>query len=106
MPRMCWRAGPGLGALVPLLIILPMLDVPARRGQAGVALRRFSTAGHAAVALVIATGVLNTLMILGRWPTDLQSPYQALLFAKILLVAAMTVLALANRYIPRAAHGA
>ena len=98
--------GAWLGALVPLLPILRGLDSRAWRTEAGVALRRFSTAGHAAVALVIATGVTNTLLVLGRWPLDWTSPYQALLAAKIGIVAIMTFLAVANRYVmvPRMAR--
>lgn len=99
-------AGGWLGALVPLLPLLRALDDPSRRHQAGIALRRFSAVGHGAVAIVIMTGVLNTMLVLGRWPTDWSSPYQAMLATKIALVGVMTVLALANRYIlvPRMAR--
>ena len=90
--------GAWLGALVPLLPILRALERVETRAEAATALRRFSAAGHGAVALVIATGVLNIALVLGRWPADWSSPYQALLAAKIGLVAAMTALALFNRY--------
>lgn len=91
------------GALLPLLPTLGLLRDPARQDGAVVALRRFSTLGHGAVALVLGTGVLNTVLILGRWPTAWSSLYQRLLVTKILLVAAMTALALLNRYalVPR-----
>lgn len=93
-------AGAWVGALVPLVPILAALDAPdERRRDAGRALRRFSNAGHGAVAVVIATGTLNTRMILGRWPTDWRSPYQALLSGKMALVLAMTALAVFNRYV-------
>ena len=97
--------GAWLGALLPLGMVLRMLGDPFRRGEAAVALRRFSTVGHAAVALVIATGIVNTVLILGGWPLDWSSRYQALLAIKIGLVLLMTVLALVNRYgvVPRMA---
>lgn len=95
--------GAWLGALVPLLLILKGLNNPSHRCGAGIALRRFSTAGHAAVALVIATGVANTALVLGRWPSVWSSSYQDMLSAKLGLVLVMTVLALVNRYaiVPR-----
>ena len=91
--------GAWLGSLLPLLLILRAIDKPSHQVEAALALRRFSTAGHLAVAAIVATGVANTLLVLGRWPTDLSSPYQALLAAKIAIVFVMTTLALANRYI-------
>ena len=98
--------GAWLGSLVPLLLILRALDDSSQRHDAGIALRRFSTAGHGAVALVIATGAVNTLLILGQWPLNWASPYQALLATKIALVLIMTLFALANRYllVPRMAQ--
>ena len=98
-------SGAWLGALVPLLAILRRSDDPEDRGEVGIAVRRFSTAGHAIVALVIASGVLNTILVLGRWPTDWSSPYQAMLASKIALVAVMVGLAIVNRYalVPRIA---
>ena len=62
-------------------------------------MRRFSSAGHGAVAIVIATGVLNSMLVLGKWPIDWSSPYQAMLAAKVALVAVMTSLAVFNRYV-------
>ena len=97
--------GAWVGALVPLLPILAALGNSPQRRDAGVALRRFSSVGHAVVALVIATGVVNTALILGRWPTTLSSPYQALLDAKLAVALLMTTLAVVNRYglVPRIA---
>ncbi len=92
-------AGAWLGALVPLLYILARLDEPTHRNDAALALRRFSTAGHFAVVIVIASGVINTTLVLGRWPTDWASPYQAMLAAKILVVVAMVLIASTNRYV-------
>lgn len=91
--------GVWLGALVPFLLCLPRLRDPALRCDAIRALRRFSTAGHVAVAAVLASGIGNVAWVLGRWPTDWSSPYQALLAAKIAAVLAMAGLAVANRYV-------
>ena len=88
-----------LGSLLLLPACLARLRDPAECKEAAVALRRFSRAGHVAVALVIASGVVNTILVLGRWPLDPGSPYQVLLAAKIALVAGMTGLALVNRYV-------
>ena len=92
-------AGAWLGALVPLLPLLRALDDRDLSHGAGLALRRFSVSGHFAVALVVLTGSLNTMLVLGRWPTDWSSPYQAMLAAKAALVLVMTALALVNRYL-------
>ncbi|MNE19856.1 Inner membrane protein YebZ [compost metagenome] len=50
------------------------------------------------MALVLLTGVINSLIILGSWPLDVDSPYQRLLLFKTALVALMVMVALANRY--------
>lgn len=91
-------AGAWMGALVPLLPLLRALNDPVTRHDSGLALRRFSVAGHGAVALAVASGVTNVWLVLGRWPTGWASPYQALLLTKVALVAGMVALALANRY--------
>lgn len=92
-------AGAWLGALVPLLPILSALQRAELRPEAIAALRRFSTAGHAAVALVIGSGLVNTALTLGQWPTNDSVPYQLLLVSKIVLVTAMVALAVFNRYV-------
>jgi copper resistance protein D len=91
--------GAWLGSLLALPGALARLRDPALCKEAKTALRRFSSAGHLAVALVIATGIVNTVLVLRRWPTDFTSTYQVLLVAKIACVAGMTGLALVNRYI-------
>ena len=65
--------------------------------------RRFSIAGHGTVARVIATGIVNAGLILGTWPVPDASPYQSLLYAKVVIVAGMTAIAVFNRYglVPR-----
>lgn len=60
---------------------------------------RFSIAGQIVVALVVVSGTLNTALVLGRFPSDWSSPYEALLAAKIALVAAMVCVATVNRYV-------
>jgi putative copper resistance protein D len=92
-------AGAWLGSLVVLPACLQRLGDPALFSEARTALRRFSSVGHLAVALVITTGVCNSVLTLGRWPTNFGSTYQLLLATKIALVAIMTALALFNRYI-------
>ncbi|MDE1991848.1 MAG: copper homeostasis membrane protein CopD [Rhizobiaceae bacterium] len=91
--------GGWLGALVPLIPILRLLGDSECRAEALLALRRFSTVGHGAVALVIVSGIVNTMLILKHLPTEWSSPYQALLAAKIALVAGMSALAIVNRYV-------
>ena len=91
--------GAWLGSLLALPGCLARLRDPAFCTEAKTALRRFSSAGHLAVALVIATGIVNTVLVLHRWPTDFTSTYQMLLVTKIAFVAAMTGLALVNRYL-------
>jgi copper resistance protein D len=91
--------GAWLGALVPLVPILGQLESGDHRTEAQMALRRFSNAGHAVVALVIISGTVNTLLVLQRMPTDWSSRYQLLLTAKIALVLGMAGLGIANRYI-------
>lgn len=88
-----------IGSLAVLPAGLARLRDPALCAEAKRALRRFSTAGHIAVSLVVITGIVNTALTLGRWPDDLASPYQLLLDAKILLVIAMVSLAVINRYV-------
>jgi putative copper resistance protein D len=88
-----------LGSLVPLVASLRLAGDPNTSANARVALQKFSGLGHVAVVTVLATGVVNTWLVLGGFPMDVSSPYQALLVAKIVLVAIMLALALANRYV-------
>ncbi|SQC92822.1 Inner membrane protein YebZ [Cedecea neteri] len=76
---------------------------PWRISRAGVlpaitAMMRFSRYGHLAVAAVLVTGVVNSLLILG-WTLPLESGYFRLLALKVGLVLVMVTLALINRYI-------
>jgi putative copper resistance protein D len=89
-------AGTWLGGLPPLFATLARM----RRGEAalGPQVMRYSRLGHGAVAGVIATGGMNTALVLGRVP-GVGSPYQALLLLKVALVAVMVGVALVNRYV-------
>ncbi|GBU13211.1 inner membrane protein [Enterobacterales bacterium] len=86
------------GSLVPLLWCLHNTQRQDVRPNAITTLIRFSTCGHVAVGLVIITGIINSVIILQRWPTDFSSLYQMLLLVKIVLVVGMVGVALYNRY--------
>lgn len=93
-------AGLWVGGLVPLALVLS--QGRSSRDDSGAvlsALRRFSGIGHVLVALVIATGAINTWIILGGLWINIESSYQAMLLAKIGLVVAMMFLAIVNRYV-------
>lgn len=86
------------GSLLPLLTCMSFTHRPATRPAAILTLLRFSTYGHVAVALVVLSGVINSALILQRWPTDIHSPYEVLLVGKAALVALMVLVAIYNRY--------
>jgi putative copper resistance protein D len=81
------------------MVCLSYLDDEALGRQAQQAFHRFATAGALAVAIVLATGAINTELVLGRWPIDMGSTYQALLAAKIACIVAMLGLAALNRFV-------
>jgi putative copper resistance protein D len=54
--------------------------------------------GYAAVALLAATGALNTLLLVGSTQALVGTPYGRLLGLKILLFLAMVAVALFNRF--------
>ncbi|AEX52732.1 copper resistance protein D [Rahnella aquatilis CIP 78.65 = ATCC 33071] len=86
------------GCLLPLLTCMAYTRQLALRPYAIATLIRFSVWGHAAVVLVILTGIVNTAIILQRWPTDMTSLYQCLLVVKVLMVGMMVTVAVFNRY--------
>jgi putative copper resistance protein D len=92
-------AGAWLGGLLPFILCLRHFDDPRTRTQARTVLLRFSRWGHLVVLLVVLTGIVNIVLTLGVWPVDLSSPYQTLLIAKIVVVAAMIAIAIFNRYV-------
>jgi putative copper resistance protein D len=92
-------AGAWFGSLIPFLACLKALRNPLFRMEARDALTAFSNAGHVAVAGVLVTGTINTMLVLDGWPVHWQSQYQALLACKIGVTAVMVDLAVVNRYI-------
>ena len=94
-------AGAWLGALVVFMSILVQArGSPAALEEARAALGRFSFPGTLIVALLVATGAFNLLMIVG-WDGLLHLPatrYGQLLIAKLTLFLVMLGLAASNRW--------
>jgi putative copper resistance protein D len=91
--------GAWIGGLVPLGVIVRRAwrtREPDAVRLARAALMRFSDLGVGAVAAVIATGALNTAVLVGA-PEGFTSAYGEVLIVKILLVLAMVALATVNR---------
>ena len=89
-------AGVWLGGLPVLALLLSLARPP--RGLAARAAARFSTLGIASVAALLASGIVNSWMLLST-PRDLiATDYGRLLFLKIGLFAAMLVIAAVNRF--------
>jgi putative copper resistance protein D len=99
--------GAWLGGLPIFALCLNAYRDPALRRDAVIAMRRFSDGGQLAVALVVATGVVNVALTSGV-PLPITTPYRALLAAKLAVVALMIAIALVNRYVvaPRLKPGA
>jgi putative copper resistance protein D len=94
-------AGLWLGGLLPLAWLLGRARSPS--GTAWISLARdvvprFSQMGYAAVALLAATGALNTLLLVGSTQALVGTPYGRLLGLKILLFLAMVAVAIFNRF--------
>jgi len=86
-------AGWWAGGLLALAMVARSLDTR----LTGV-LERFSRIGYLAVTLLIASGVINTLVLVRPLSALLSSPYGRVLTAKIALVGIMGLLALSNRF--------
>jgi copper resistance protein D len=93
-------AGAWVGGLVPLALLF----AAARRAADGSAVamvreatRRFSTLGLVGVATLLATGIVNTVFLVGSVPALLGTTYGRLLLAKIALFVAMVAVAAVNR---------
>lgn len=95
-------AGFWVGGLAPAILCLHLTRKSAWRAAAIRGMMNFSGYGHLAVAAVIITGIINSLLI-ASWPPPLESFWFRLLLLKIILVGVMVTLALANRYwlVPR-----
>jgi len=89
-----------LGGLVPLVMLLrwtiPTIDEYGMAVQFDV-LRRYSNLGLAAVATLVATGIVNVWFIPGSADAILASDYGHLLLVKLALFAIMAMLAAVNR---------
>jgi putative copper resistance protein D len=94
-------AGAWLGALWPLVILLGRArrdGDPVSAAIAYQATRRFSALGMVSVAVILATGVVNTYEILGIMAFSMMGTnYNRLLLAKIALFVAMFAVAAFNR---------
>lgn len=93
-------AGVWVGGLLPLALLLAATrragDTPAR-AAARDATRRFSNLGLASVAVLLATGIVNTIFLAGSVPALLGTSYGQLLVLKILLFLTMVAIAAVNR---------
>jgi putative copper resistance protein D len=90
-----------LGGLLPLGMLLRRAmrpDGAAYVPLARVALPHFSQIGYAAVALLVITGTVNSVMLVGSFDAFVTSPYGRLLTVKIALFLAMVGVALVNRF--------
>ncbi|KIS42295.1 copper homeostasis membrane protein CopD [Kosakonia radicincitans] len=86
-----------IGGLLPVLFCMRLAHGQSRPAAIS-AMLRFSHYGHFAVAGVLATGVVNTLLIEGIVP-PWQNDWGRMLLLKCALVALMVVIALVNRYV-------
>ncbi len=92
-------AGAWLGAMLALVLIARGLVDEARIRSLAFAVRRFEWVGAAIVLTLSITGVVNYLFIIGpRLDEVLLGTYGMLLAIKVLLFAAMLVLAALNRF--------
>lgn len=87
-------AGAWLGALLPFALAVPAVPAGPQRFALS---RRFSLIGIAAVAVLVASGVVNSLFLVGSWPALFGTRYGELILLKLALFAGMLALAGANR---------
>ncbi len=76
-----------------------MVALRARPAQATRLLRVFSRYGIVIVALLLATGIINSVLLVGTLRALFGSPYGWVLLAKLVLVAAMVATAAFNRFV-------
>jgi putative copper resistance protein D len=94
-------AGAWLGGLIPLAYIIAMASWPPSPDhslEASNVLLRFSGMGYVAVAVLIASGLLNSWFLVGSFANLARTPYGQLLLVKLCLFAGMLALAALNRY--------
>ncbi|HVH81762.1 MAG TPA: copper homeostasis membrane protein CopD [Stellaceae bacterium] len=90
-----------LGGLLPLGLLLRRAlrrDGEPYLAMAQTALPHFSQMGYVAVAALLLTGTVNSVMLVGSFRAFVYTPYGRLLLVKIVLFAAMVGLALVNRF--------
>src|SRR6185312_9042203 len=90
-------AGAWLGGLWPLHALLRRAGPDEPAVADGVA--HFSQMGYIAVALVAATGIVNTCMLVGTIKALFGTAYGRLLIVKVALYLAMVAIALTNRLV-------
>jgi putative copper resistance protein D len=88
-----------IGGLIPFAMCLGAYDRGDLRQEAVRAMTRFSFWGHFIVAAIVLTGAVNIALTSGRPPIPPDTPYRALLGAKIVVVAIMISFAVFNRYV-------
>jgi putative copper resistance protein D len=88
----------GLVSLVLLLSVSRRDQNPAGISFARDAAQRFSTMGIAVVVVVFATGIINAWILVGSWHALIVTGYGRLLMLKVMLFAAMLLIAAANRF--------
>ncbi|HEY1723419.1 MAG TPA: copper homeostasis membrane protein CopD [Magnetospirillaceae bacterium] len=89
-------AGAWLGGLIPLALVL--WQMRNRPVSASPLLQRFSTFGMIAVVLVLVTGSINSIALVGTFDGLMASSYGHALLIKLALVAVMICFALFNRF--------
>jgi putative copper resistance protein D len=91
-----------LGALLPLAIVLSATAHSSDQPSAGVArevVLRFSTLGIVSVGTLVATGIVNSWMLVGSVSALVGTNYGQLLLVKIALFFCMLAVAIINRLI-------
>src|SRR5262245_17876792 len=93
----------GLLALAYLLVIARRCPSAEHTARATATLARFSGMGYAAVAALIASGLVNAWVLVGSPRNLITTPYGQLLLVKLCLFAGMLALAAQNRFrlVPR-----
>lgn len=87
-------AGGWLGALPALVYCMAIAPSPATLARI---VRRFSVLGIVCVGVLIATGVVNSLFLVGSFAALFGTPYGELLIVKLALFAALLAIAASNR---------
>jgi putative copper resistance protein D len=91
-------AGAWLGGLLALVLLVPRLIRLGRQAAAADVLHQFSGMGYAAVAVLIATGLFKSVLLVGHLGALVSTAYGQVLTVKLILFAGMGVLALSNRF--------